>query len=213
MSPLSSSSPRRSAALHGSFFTAACLSPRQRPSFTFIFTSTTSCFWMLRWKRASRLIKVSVCISEGVDVWWSDGGHPVLQGRTHLQEVRPVQGPRWNQPGEGNCSRCVPDREPLTGLTTCCYYDGLMSAAHTVHNHVGTSSSKTHPSSLSRYWTRHKFCLCHKEKCQVVLISFCSTQPLNDLWEKSKHFLKYIHHWLFHRHVFSARYVSTQCAG
>lgn len=56
------------------------------------------------------LLTLCVCLSAGVDVRWSDGGHPLLQGRTHLQEVRPLQGPRWDQPGKGNSSRRVPLR-------------------------------------------------------------------------------------------------------
>lgn len=45
----------------------------------------------------------SLCVSVGVDVWWSNGGHPLLQGRTHLQEVRPLQSSWWGQPGQGEC--------------------------------------------------------------------------------------------------------------
>lgn len=41
------------------------------------------------------------CVSAGVDVWWSNGGHPLLQGGTHLQEVRPLQGSWWGQLGQG----------------------------------------------------------------------------------------------------------------
>lgn len=39
--------------------------------------------------------------SLGVDVWWADGGHPLLQGRTHLPEVRPLQSSRRGEPGQG----------------------------------------------------------------------------------------------------------------
>ena len=55
-------------------------------------------------------LSLSVCLCVGVDVRWSDGGHPLLQGRTHLQEVRPLQGPWWDQLGKGNSSRRVPLR-------------------------------------------------------------------------------------------------------
>lgn len=48
-------------------------------------------------------------VSTGVDVRRPDGGHPLLQGGSHLQEVRPLQGPRWGEPGPG---------ESLTALQT-----------------------------------------------------------------------------------------------
>lgn len=41
------------------------------------------------------------CVAAGLDVRWSHGGHPLLQGRTHLQEVRPLQSSRRGQPGQG----------------------------------------------------------------------------------------------------------------
>lgn len=44
---------------------------------------------------------VCVCVCAGLDVWWSDGGHSLLQGGTHLQEVRPLQGSWWGQSGQG----------------------------------------------------------------------------------------------------------------
>lgn len=37
----------------------------------------------------------------GVDVWGPHGGHPLLQGGPYLQEVCPLQGSRWSQPGPG----------------------------------------------------------------------------------------------------------------
>lgn len=37
----------------------------------------------------------------GVDVWRTDGGHPLLTGGTHLQEVCPLQSSRGGQPGPG----------------------------------------------------------------------------------------------------------------
>lgn len=46
-------------------------------------------------------LSLSVCVFIGMDVWWADGGHPMLQGRTYLQEIRPLQSSRWGQPGQG----------------------------------------------------------------------------------------------------------------
>lgn len=45
---------------------------------------------------------VCVCVSAGLDVRRSDGRHPLLQGRTYIQEIRPLQGPWWDQFGQGN---------------------------------------------------------------------------------------------------------------
>lgn len=60
--------------------------------------------------RAVGLAPLTRCVSlAGVDVRRPDGGHPLLQGGSHLQEVRPLQGARWGEPGPG---------ESLTALQT-----------------------------------------------------------------------------------------------
>lgn len=41
------------------------------------------------------------CVAAGLDVRRSHGGHPLLQGGTHLQEVRPLQSSRRGQPSQG----------------------------------------------------------------------------------------------------------------
>lgn len=46
----------------------------------------------------------------GVDVWGSHGRYPLLQGGPYLQEVRPLQGSGWSQPGPGKVVTSL-DRE------------------------------------------------------------------------------------------------------
>ncbi len=45
---------------------------------------------------------ICLCVSVGVDVRWSDGRHPLLQGWSYLQEVCSLQSTWRSQPGPGN---------------------------------------------------------------------------------------------------------------
>lgn len=53
----------------------------------------------MNWRQECHLL--SPFHPAGVDVWGPHGGHPLLQGGPHLQEVRALQSPRRCQPGPG----------------------------------------------------------------------------------------------------------------
>lgn len=68
------------------------------------------------------------CVSlAGVDVRRPHGGHPLLQGRSHLQEVRPLQGPWWGQPGQGESRPLHSLFQTSSSLSDECFQQSISS--------------------------------------------------------------------------------------